>query len=343
MQKGSANIRTGEKWFNEQVDKLQEIDASAAYWLAEQTNGIPGLDPIADATAIKVDELTQMGAGVAKGAGSMVSGIANTLVNPVDTLKGLYEIGESSIKGDFSWTQGIVEPYQEAIKNGKPHEATGRLLFDIGSMFIGGAGAAAKGAGVTGSAAKGISAAGKAAKTTNAIRKSAKKTPPTRLMQMDDLESSMQWHKKLPERTPETIDFDAIMKRSSSGKKIPKLDLDSLPVLDQVHAPLLRSPATSRLLNGLDKTDVKYSKIESRFIELHAATGGKLTSEYPSRIIESLSSLMDGDLRDAILLGTEILGEHVIKDKHLKKIRMLPALGLATDSLQKLKDNKDRE
>jgi hypothetical protein len=175
----SPAIDQGLDWFTAQRQQINQQ-------LVNQTRNIPVLGALTRAGVDTVEHQLQFSTGALKGAGSMVGGIAQMVTNPVDTLKGLYTMGENlptlpgmpntfrmlSATGDVLFrgadpqkrfdsvfNQNVVnqemgqfwgnaansfmQPYQQAINEGKPMEAVGRGAFEVASFFLGG-GAAAK-------------------------------------------------------------------------------------------------------------------------------------------------------------------------------------------------------
>jgi hypothetical protein len=83
-----------ESWWDRGIDWVENKVASGAHQLADKADGIPVLEQVADAGAWMVDQQTQLTGGILKGAGTMVGGIANMIVHPVDTVMGLEAMAE---------------------------------------------------------------------------------------------------------------------------------------------------------------------------------------------------------------------------------------------------------
>ncbi len=71
--------------------------------------------------------------GGGEAIGDMVKGIATVITHPIQTLKGIgYVITHPS-----ALVHAFVEPYKEAIREGRPGKAIGRGIVEIGSLFVG--------------------------------------------------------------------------------------------------------------------------------------------------------------------------------------------------------------
>lgn len=133
--------------------------------------------------------------GGGEAIGDMVKGIATVITHPIQTLKGIGYV----ITHPAALVNAFVEPYKEAIREGRPGKAIGRGIVEIGSLFVGpteiangvkGATNAIKGifnggkaggvigAGATGAAAAAgaVSVTEKAAKTASGLMKAAEKS-----------------------------------------------------------------------------------------------------------------------------------------------------------------------
>lgn len=208
MKYNAGLVKQGEGYVNRGIDWLEGKASGAAHWVADQTNGIPVLDQIADAGANQVDQYSQLTGGVLKGATSMAGGLLGMAANPVDAARGLYTLGEhvpmlpgvpnplkalhagydvvagnqslgdaanrvlnpvQSMKDDAAFFgnvgKSLWDPYKQSIDAGKPMEAAGRGIFDIGSLVLG--------AGAIGGGAKGASMAGRGAGVIDDVARAA--------------------------------------------------------------------------------------------------------------------------------------------------------------------------
>jgi len=160
MNKAQSAVEKGIDWAEDGV-------THGADWVGAKTHGIPVVEQVAAGGARVIEGGAQLAGGALKGAAGLVGGAANMAVHPIDTVKGLAAmVGHIPIRGneaDLQYWKGVGKaisaPYAQAIHEGRPLEAVGRGVFDIGSLFIGAgeAGAAAKGgeaAGIAGRAAK---------------------------------------------------------------------------------------------------------------------------------------------------------------------------------------------
>jgi len=183
MKSAAGYVRKGEQAFEHGVDWLEDQASRGAHWAANKAEGIPGLEQLANGGAWLVDQQAQLTGGVLKGAGSLVGGVAQMAVDPVDTalgverlmehnmvtgmpLKfahGLYDMAANgrefsdvldasfnpvrSFQDDMSFykgmASGLIQPYRESIEKGKYAEAGGRAIFDIGSLILTGGESAA--------------------------------------------------------------------------------------------------------------------------------------------------------------------------------------------------------
>lgn len=70
--------------------------------------------------------------GGGQAIGDMVKGVANVILHPIQTLKGIGYV----ITHPASLVNAFVEPYKQAIKDGRPGLALGRGIVEIGSLFV---------------------------------------------------------------------------------------------------------------------------------------------------------------------------------------------------------------
>lgn len=87
-------IKKAEAGLDGFVDKYENMAASSASWLANKANGIPVVEQLAKAGAWGAKQYTQLQGGIVKGAGSLLGGVANMVVHPLDTLKGVGAMAE---------------------------------------------------------------------------------------------------------------------------------------------------------------------------------------------------------------------------------------------------------
>jgi hypothetical protein len=92
--KSAASVRAAEKSFGRGVERVEGAISGGADWLADQVEGIPGLGDSARRGATTVSDYAQIGTGVVKGAGTLVGGLAQMVVNPIDTIAGLGALAE---------------------------------------------------------------------------------------------------------------------------------------------------------------------------------------------------------------------------------------------------------
>ncbi|MFT3721517.1 DUF4157 domain-containing protein [Pseudorhodoferax sp.] len=182
MKQAAGYVKQGEQLLDHGIDWLGGKAKEGTRWAAGHAEGIPVLEQIAGAGESAVNQYVDFESGIAKGAGTMLGGVLGAVANPVDTVSGLWTMSEHipglgmpqkllhgaydlafSDKGlgtiadqtfnpshDGAYWGNVAstlwQPYQKAIAEGRPMEALGRGVFDIGSLFIGTgeAGAAAK-------------------------------------------------------------------------------------------------------------------------------------------------------------------------------------------------------
>lgn len=157
IHKAETAVESGVDWAEDKV-------THSANWAAAKAQGIPLAEQAAAGGAQVIEGGAQLAGGSLKGAAGLLGGAANMAVHPIDTAKGLAAMVEHvPIRGkedDLQYWKGVGKaisaPYAQSINEGKPLEAVGRGIFDIGSLFIG--------AGEAGAAAKGGEAAGIAGK-----------------------------------------------------------------------------------------------------------------------------------------------------------------------------------
>ncbi|MBO9540905.1 peptidoglycan-binding protein [bacterium] len=70
--------------------------------------------------------------GGGQAIGDMVKGVANVILHPIQTLKGIGYV----ITHPATLVHAFVEPYKQAIKDGRPGLALGRGIVEIGSLFV---------------------------------------------------------------------------------------------------------------------------------------------------------------------------------------------------------------
>ena len=191
----SSDDSSEESWWDRGINWAEGKISGGAHALAEQAEGIPVLEQVANAGAFVAEQGSQLTGGLLKGAGTMVGGIGNMIAHPVDTAMGLEAMAEhipvmgaplkamhgvydvavngkdpletanhvlnplQSLEDDATFygnvAKGIAKPYQQEIQQGKYAEAVGRGVFDIGSIVL----TAGAGAGAEGAATVGRGAA----------------------------------------------------------------------------------------------------------------------------------------------------------------------------------------
>jgi hypothetical protein len=182
MKDASAGVKEGEGAVDSGIDWLEGKAKSGTGWLADEAKGIPGLEQVADAGKSFVDTSVDVTGGALKGATGLLGGVVGAVADPVDTAKGLYTMSshipvmgmpQKMLSGAYDlafsdkslgdvaketldpmedakyWGKvggALLDPYAQSIKEGKPGEALGRGVVDIGSLFLGAgeAGAAGK-------------------------------------------------------------------------------------------------------------------------------------------------------------------------------------------------------
>jgi hypothetical protein len=80
--------------FDRGLDWVEDKEKGATHWLAEKAEGIPVLEQAAKAGEFVVDTQTELSAGVLKGAGTMVGGLAHMAEHPVQALEGIEQLAE---------------------------------------------------------------------------------------------------------------------------------------------------------------------------------------------------------------------------------------------------------
>ena len=81
-------------WGTRAVDWTVDSVASGARQAAGALKDVPVLGHVAAAGAWVTSQQVELVGGILKGAGTMVGGVANMVVHPVDTVKGLYALAE---------------------------------------------------------------------------------------------------------------------------------------------------------------------------------------------------------------------------------------------------------
>jgi hypothetical protein len=76
------------------VDWYEDTVSTQAKKAASVFKDVPVLGQIAAGGAWLAEQQAQLGGGILKGAGTLVGGVANMVVHPVDTVKGLYSLAE---------------------------------------------------------------------------------------------------------------------------------------------------------------------------------------------------------------------------------------------------------
>jgi hypothetical protein len=84
----------GDGWWNRTVDWGVGLLSDRQDDIASEADGIPILDPLADAGAWLNKQTLQFGGGVLKGAGDMIGGVVQAVSHPIDTLNGLRTVAE---------------------------------------------------------------------------------------------------------------------------------------------------------------------------------------------------------------------------------------------------------
>ena len=75
--------------------------------------------------------------GAADGVGNMVGGLANMVLHPIETIKGLVMLPITLVTKPGEVIGAFTEPYTEAVAEGRPGKAIGMGLVDIGTLFFG--------------------------------------------------------------------------------------------------------------------------------------------------------------------------------------------------------------
>ena len=133
------------------VDKYENAAASSASWIANKAQGIPVVEQLAQAGAWGAKQYTQIQGGIVKGAGSLLGGVANMAVHPLDTLKsvgalaehmpmvgtpnplklahGLYDVGFNG-KNMQETMNHTLNPVQSAKDDGQFWKGVGRAFIE---------------------------------------------------------------------------------------------------------------------------------------------------------------------------------------------------------------------
>jgi len=224
MLQSSSDDSSEESWWDRGINWAEGKIAGGAHALAEQAEGIPVLEQVANAGAFVAEQGSQLTGGLLKGAGTMVGGIGNMIAHPVDTAMGLEAMAEhipvmgaplkamhgvydvavngkdpletanhvlnplQSLEDDATFygnvAKGIAKPYQQEIEQGKYAEAVGRGVFDIGSIVLT-AGAGA-GAEEAATAGRGAAIAGEAADAARVAEGAAVASDATKAAEVGD-------------------------------------------------------------------------------------------------------------------------------------------------------------
>lgn len=120
-------IHRAEQGLDHGVDWAESQLQRPSRWIADQAQGVPGIGTLAQGYASVSKHATHFLGGLAKGAGSMVFGLGNMAVHPIDTLRGLATMG-SHLPGTPFWLarqgyQGAKGIYDEALHGAKPGHA----------------------------------------------------------------------------------------------------------------------------------------------------------------------------------------------------------------------------
>jgi hypothetical protein len=94
MKENAGYVKQGEHWLEGGIDWLEDNGSSGAHWLADEADGIPILEQVADAGAWAFDQQSQFTGGLLKGATNLVGGVAGMIANPVDAAIGLEKMAE---------------------------------------------------------------------------------------------------------------------------------------------------------------------------------------------------------------------------------------------------------
>lgn len=168
----STPTRDDGTWWDRAVDWTVGGAEGLVDGAAGSLSAVPVLGDVAQGLADASRFQCDAAGGAAKAVGDMVSGIANMGLHPLETAKGvgtmlvhipfsplkplagLYEVavGNQTIEescarsplddlgGDLDFWKGVggalIEPYQKALAEGRPGEAVGRGIVDIGSLFL---------------------------------------------------------------------------------------------------------------------------------------------------------------------------------------------------------------
>jgi hypothetical protein len=171
MKSGAGYVQKGVGAVDKGVDWLEDEAKSGTSWLADKAEGIPVLEQVAGAGKSIVDTGVDVTGGVLKGATGLAGGVANAVVDPVDTAKALYTMSEhipgiglpakmlsgaydlatgdkslgdvadetlnpmSDLKYWGNVGKGIVSPMVASVKAGKPGEAVGEAGVQIAAML----------------------------------------------------------------------------------------------------------------------------------------------------------------------------------------------------------------
>jgi hypothetical protein len=128
----ASQIKRAEHMFGSGVEFVEGKISGGAHWLADQAEGIPGLDMTARQMANDISNSAQVGTGVLKGAGTMVGGIAGMIANPIDTIVGLGSLAEHVP----TYHMGIPNPVKlahnayDVVANDKPVTAALDSVFN---------------------------------------------------------------------------------------------------------------------------------------------------------------------------------------------------------------------
>lgn len=87
-------LKTGIGKLNSGIDSYQSTVGAIGDWAKAKTAGIPVLGTATDALAGMAKFQADVGGGFVKGAGSLVEGLGTAVLNPLDTVGGLYSMAE---------------------------------------------------------------------------------------------------------------------------------------------------------------------------------------------------------------------------------------------------------
>lgn len=166
------------------TDALEAKAVQDAEHRAAMLKKLPALKPLVETDRWVARQTSQLVAGLGQGAGTVAVGMGRMVVHPLDSLKGMFALGEHipvplnplrlahglydvaiggkapleaarhhldprvvlQEDGAFArqLAEGVMAPYRQSLREGKPAEALGRGLFDVGSLvFAAGTGAQA--------------------------------------------------------------------------------------------------------------------------------------------------------------------------------------------------------